>query len=129
MPVNITAGVEVSVSGGPSLRVSQSVPVEAYDVVDLVVADGALDRVVEVQPSAAASRVQFLLVMASQYDSALSYRVNSAASPSNPLDRPLLLAGVGAVGLLGAVPGSLLFSNATGADVTVQVIVGRDATP
>lgn len=129
MPVNIISGLDVSVAGGPTLRIGQSIPVEAYDYVDVIVADGAADEVVEIQPSTGAGQVQFLLVSASQYSPALTYKVNAAANPANDLDRPLLLAGAGAIGLLGAAPESLVFSNATGADINVQVIVGRDATP
>ncbi len=129
MPVNIISGIDVSVAGGPKLKIGQAIPVEAYDYVDIAVVDGAADQVVEIQPSTGSGQVQFLLVSASQYAPALSYKVNAAANPPNDLDRPLLLAGSGAIGLLGAAPESLVFSNATGADINVQIIVGRDATP
>ncbi|HEY5960433.1 MAG TPA: hypothetical protein VIV60_27960 [Polyangiaceae bacterium] len=129
MTISITTGLEVSVAGGPSLRQAQALAVDAYDMVDVVIADGATDETVEIQPSAIAGQVQVLFVSATQYEPGLTYRVNAAANPSHPLDRALLLTGAGAVALLGPAPTSLLFSNATGANITVQVIVGRDATP
>jgi hypothetical protein len=128
MAVTIASGVEVRVGGGPSLKVSQSVPVEAYDLVDVTLAAGVTDAVVQVQPGGA-GQVRFLMVSASALSPDLSYKVNDAGNPSHVLDRVLLLSGAGAVGLLGFAPESLLFTNATGSDVQVQILAGRDATP
>ena len=129
MAVNITSVSEVSVAGGPSISISQTLPVDAYDLIDVAIADGAADLVVEVQPGSAAGQVQLLLVSASQFNPSLTYRVNDMGNPTHALDRALLLTGAGAVGLLGFAPESLLFTNTTGSDITVQILVGRDATP
>ena len=44
------------------------------------------------------------------------------------LDTLQVLIGSGAVGLLGAAPTRLLFSNALGGPVKIQILVGRKAT-
>lgn len=129
MAVNITTGTEVNVAGGPTVRLSETFPVDAYDLIDVPIADGAADQVVEVQPAAAAGQIQFLLVSASEYDANLTYKVNDPANPPHALDRSLILTGSGAVALLGFAPENMLFSNATGGDITVQILVGREATP
>ncbi len=128
MAVNITVGASVSVAGGPSISISQTFPVDAYDLIDVAITDGAIDLVVEVQPGSA-GQVRSLLISASQFDPSLTYKVNDSTNDSHVLDRALLLTGVGAVGLLGFPPERLLFTNATPGDITVQILVGRDATP
>jgi hypothetical protein len=127
MAIDITTGIKVSVGGGPSLARSFKLGVDAYDLIDVSIADGAADDAVELQPGGA-GQVQFLLVLAGSYDPPLSYKVNVAGNPSHDLDRELLLAGDGALGLLGAAPNQLLFTNATGQAIAVQVLVGRNAT-
>lgn len=129
MAVNITSRSEINVAGGPSMTISQTLSAEAYDLIDVTIADAAADIVVEVQPGSATGQVQFLAVSASQFNPPLTYKVNAGANPSHTLDRALLLIGAGAVGLLGFAPESLLFTNTTGSDITVQILVGRDATP
>lgn len=128
MPLTLTSSYEVQVSGGPRFSSTMNQALEAYDVMEVVVADGASDTTIEVQPGGA-GQVQFLHVSASLYAAGLTYKVDAAANPPHDLDRPLLLAGSGAVGLLGGAPSQLLFSNSTDQDVTIQVLVGRDATP
>jgi hypothetical protein len=127
MAIDITTNFVATVTGGPSIGRSFRLGVNAYDVVDVSIADGAADEAVELQPGSA-GQVQFLLVIADSYDPALSYKVNNAGNPSHDLDRELLLAGDGALGLLGEPPNQLLFTNATGQAISVQVLVGRNAT-
>jgi hypothetical protein len=127
MPKSITWKTQASISGGPSTSSSQSIPIEAYDEIEVELADGDTDEEIEVQPGGA-GQVRFLQITASAYGANLSYKVNGAANPSHMLDRPLMLAGDGAVGLLGAAPASLFFTNTLGASATVQVLVGRNAT-
>lgn len=127
MAIDITTNFVATVKGGPSLGRSFALAVDAYDLVDVSIADGAAAEAVELQPGGA-GQVQFLLVLADSYDPALSYKVNKAANPSHDLDRELLLAGDGALGLLGDPPKQLLFTNATGQAISVQVLIGRNAT-
>ena len=92
-------------------------------------ADSATDLEVNIQP-AGAGLAQFLSITSSAYDSTITYKVNSAASTDVlPLDGPHLLIGAGAVSLLDEEPTALFFSNSSGADVTIDILVGRDATP
>lgn len=128
MPVNLITNFEVRVAGGPTFASSHTQSVEAYDVLDVIVPDASTDVAVEVQPGSAGA-TSFLHVGASSFAPGLSYKIDLPGNPPNDLDRPLLLAGTGAVGLLGTAPGRLLFSNSTGHDVTVRILVGRDATP
>ena len=127
MAIEIDTLFNASVVGGPSLARSFNIEVDAYDLIDVEIIDGAADSPVELQPGGA-GQVQFLLVLADSYNPALSYRINAGANPPHDLDRELLLAGGGALGLLVEPPNSLLFSNATGAAINVQVLVGRNAT-
>lgn len=127
MPKTITWKAQASISGGPSTSSSQSIPIEAYDEIEVELADGLTDEQVEVQPGSA-GQVRFLQITATAYGSGLSYRVNAAINPSHVLDRPLVLAGDGAVALLDPAPTSLFFTNNLGSSATVHVLVGRNAT-
>jgi hypothetical protein len=124
---NISWKLSASVAGGPAHSVARSLAVEAYDKVVVEVIDGDPEATVEI--GAATGDVLFLLVTSSQYGDDLTYKVNDTGNPSHALDGPLQLAGAGAVGLLGFAPTSLLFTNALGANATVEILVGRDATP
>lgn len=127
MPKTITWKAQATITGGPSTSSSQSIPIEAYDEIEVELADGDADEEVEVQPGGA-GQVRFLQITATTYGADLSYKVNAAGNPAHMLDRPLMLAGDGAVGLLGAAPASLFFTNSLGASATVHVLVGRNAT-
>lgn len=127
MPNNITWKVQASVAGGPSTSSSQSIPIEAYDRIEVEVEDGDTDEEVEIQPGGA-GQVRFLQITSTTYGSNLSYKVNATVNPPHELDRPLVLAGDGAVGLLDPAPTSLFFTNSLGSSATVHVLVGRNAT-
>lgn len=127
MPENISWTLTVLVGSGLKTSVSQTITVGAYDVIDVSVVDGAADKVVEVQPGGA-GQVQLLLITADEYGDNLSYKVNAPAGTSIRLDAPQVFAGDGAVGLLGAAPKTLLFSNTLGKAVSVSILVGRKAT-
>lgn len=128
MAVKLAYSLSIQVAAGPSIAASSSLEVEAYDKVQVLVADGESDRAVNIGPGGA-GLMQFLSVTATDYDSGLTYKVNDAAANAIPLDAPHLFIGAGAVGLLDNEPTQLLFANATGSDVTVHILVGRDATP
>jgi hypothetical protein len=127
MAIHITTNFVATVAGGPSLGRSFALEVDAYDLIDVSIADTAADEVVELQPGGA-GQARFLLVLADSYAPALSYKVNDAGNASHDLDRELLLAGEGALGLLAEPPNQLLFTNATGQAISVQVLIGRNAT-
>lgn len=126
--------LNVQVSGGPKISASQSIAIEAYDSIKVTVLgtgdpSGAdTDKRVDVQPGGS-GQVSFLAITSNRYHSNLTYKVNSDANPSISLDRPHILAGQGAVGLLDPAPTSLFFSSIIAENAEIHILVGRDATP
>jgi len=129
MSEKITYSFSAQVANGPRVQESGTLEVEAYDKTQVSVADAAADLEVNIQPDGA-GLAQFLAITATAYHKDLTYKVNSASSATEiALNGPQVLVGTGVVGLLDAAPTKLFFSNGTGADVTVNILVGRDATP
>lgn len=133
MSENIILTVNIMVPNGPKIDFSRTLKVEAYDKIEVTIPSGAQGKQIELQPSAVADQVQFLLVYSDWYGNEISYRINSNTGSSFVLDEPHLLTGKGAVSMLDPTPKILFFSNTTSGadarDVKVQVLVGRDATP
>jgi hypothetical protein len=117
----------IDVAAGPKLAVGDTFEVEAYDKVKVALEDGATDVVVDLQPGGA-GQVVLLVVSASAYDPPVTWSPD-AGTTTVPLDAPLVLVGAGAVGLIGTAPKQFQWTNATGAIVNVEILVGRDATP
>ncbi|MCX6028836.1 MAG: hypothetical protein NT169_05990 [Chloroflexi bacterium] len=132
MAEKMTWALNLQVAGGPKLAVTQLLEVEAYDKVVVEVNAGDTDKEVNVLPGGA-GLAQFICITLTdpkKYSDQLTYKVNSAASPTViALDAPHLFLGKGAVKLLDAAPSKLFFSSTLTEDVTVQILVGRDATP
>lgn len=120
----------VQVVGGPKISESKTIPVEAYDKIDIVIEAGQ-EKEVQVQPGDP-GQVQFLLIRSDRYASPeketpdLSYKVNGTGKAIE-LDALQLLMGDGAVGLLGAGPKTLVFSNELDEDASIEILVGRMA--
>lgn len=130
MAETITCSHIVQIGAGIQLTASTAIPVDAYDVVEVEIADAASDIEVQVQPAGTPGLLKVLAITASAYDAALTYKVNDATATAVPLDAPQVYTGDGAIALLDANPPTALFvSNATGAAVTVKILAGRDATP
>jgi hypothetical protein len=127
MPTSISWTLNVQITQGPILAVSGSSEIDAYDRVAVTLASGASDRVVELQPGGD-GQVRFLLIRSSKYGNGLTYKVNSAANPARVLNDLLFLVGQGGVALLGAPPNTLRFSNSLPEDVTIEILIGRQAT-
>ena len=133
MSENIIMSATISIPNGPKIPLNLTLPVEAYDKIEITVPSGATDLTVDLQPSAA-GRVLFLLVASDWYGTMLSYKTK-AAGTSFILDEPHLLTGKGALTMLepATAISKLLFSNTTAGldakDAKVQILVGRDATP
>lgn len=128
MTEKITYSISIQVAGGPKLAAANPLDVEAYDKTRVTLVDGDSDKAVNIQPGGA-GLARFLAITATRYDDALSYKVNDAGALAVVLNGPHLFIGAGGVGLLGGAPATLFFANATGAEVTVDILVGRDATP
>ena len=130
MAETITLSHIVQIGAGVQLTTSSAIPVDAYDVVEVEIADATSDIEVQVQPAAAPGLLKLLAITASAYHPDLTYKVNDATATARPLDAPQVFTGDGAISLLDAAPPTALFvSNATGAPVTVKILAGRDATP
>jgi hypothetical protein len=133
---NLNAAASFQVPGGPTLAVTATLAIEAYDRIDVTVAPGDADKAVEIQPGAA-GRMRLLVIKSSLYDANITYTVSDGTTDSDAvtLDAPQTFMGSGAVGLFGIDPPSILkFSNDfTGPDPTkearIEILVGRDATP
>jgi hypothetical protein len=123
----IKYSVDIQVAGGPRLNFNDTLDVEAYGRIDVVVpgADPAAETVVDVQPGADPGAVKLLVVLAKPASNDITFANGSA---DVGLKSPVLLTG-GAVGILAEAPQQLTFKNGTGADATVMIFVARDATP
>jgi hypothetical protein len=107
---------------GPSVSAAASIDgVDAYDKFDINLADTATQQV-DLMPGGATS---LLVINPRPPHAAISYELGG-----NPvaMDGPHLLIGPGAVSLLGGVT-SLTFTNNSGADAVIEILVGRDSTP
>jgi hypothetical protein len=103
MSEKINWTLNVQVVGGPKISASQTLIVDAYDKIDVVIPGGDSTTpgtaTVEVQPGGS-GQVQFLLITSSLYDANLTYSVDGGSAIQ--LDAPQLLMGNGAIGLLGS---------------------------
>lgn len=124
----ITISVEVRLASGPAWASTQQLMVDAVDVIDVVIASGATDFKVPVQPGGV---VKMILVSPDPASGELSYKSETSGTEIYKLDQPHLLMGEGGVGMLeGAVaPTSLFFSKSGTTDARVSILVGRDLSP
>ena len=122
MPESINYTINIDVSAGPKVSVVAAEPlqVDAYEKVHLVIADGDAPTV-DLQP--AADKVSLLLVTASEYGANLLYDLGNG---DQPLEAPLFLVGLGNVKQTGNGT-QLKLNNTLGREVTVDVLVGREA--
>jgi hypothetical protein len=128
MTERLSYAVSVQVTTGPKMSASNQLEIQAYDKAQVILVDGDSDIQVNIQPDGV-DLTHFLSITASVYSSSLTYKVNDAAATEIQLDGPHVFIGAGAVGLLDPAPTTLFFGNATGGDVRVTVLVGRDAIP
>lgn len=125
MTESINWTVTAAVDGGPKVSGTNTIEVDAYDKIGVVVAAQSQTQV-QVQPGSA-GQVQFLLVKADPYSPSLTYRVNQPDATPIPLDTLQLFNGAGAVSLLDPSPKTFFFSNGTENDTAVAILVGRNA--
>lgn len=111
----------VQALNGPSVSGAGTLEIEAYDKIAVTIAAGATQQV-NLAPS---GTVSLLIINPAVPDVDLSYDVGGNAVA---LDGPHMLIGTGAVSLLGGAA-NLSFTNDTAADATIEILLGRDATP
>jgi|LAHU01.1.fsa_nt_gb hypothetical protein len=121
--------VNVDVVGGPTIKAGDSLIVEAYDKIDVIVPkEGSID--VDLQPGAA-SQVSFLLISASDksaYSHLTCKPLTGTPLTGTPikLDAPLILIGNGAITLLASTNKINFSSNLTN-DAALSILIGRKA--
>lgn len=131
MPEKIVWTLNVQVVGGPKVSESQTIEVEAYDIIKVLVPGGDNatpgTATVEVQPGGS-GQVKFLMITSNVYDANLTYKVDGGTEIK--LDALQLLVGNGAVGLLGSTQNQFAFSNKAGVNkpASIEILVGRKAT-
>jgi hypothetical protein len=106
---------------GPSVLGKGLLEVDAYDKIKVTITTGATQQV-DLVPS---GTVSLLVINPAVPDIKLSYAIGANTIG---LDGPHVLIGTGAVSLLGGAT-SLTFTNNTTADATIEILLGRDATP
>jgi len=121
---------QAAVVGGPSLSLNApAIKVEAYDVIQVAILDGASGTAVSIQPSSSAKEMALVVISSDQYDAKLTYEVDSVGV-ANKLDGPHVFVGSGAVAFLNTsqAPQSLSFSNSSGKPANVSILVGRNVS-
>jgi len=107
---------------GPSVSAAATIDdVDAYDKFDIELAD-SVTQTVNLVPG---GTIFLLVINPKTPDEDLSYELSGSPVA---LDGPHVLIGSGAVSLLGGVT-SLTFTNNTGAEAVIEILVGRDSTP
>ena len=126
--------LSVQVVSGPTTAATGTVRADAYSKAQVVIpprASGA-DGTIDVTVSSASA--ELFLLKASQYvDTAdatkiLQYDVNDAGAPKN-LSAPLMLIGSDTIKLLADPVTKITFTNPIEVAITVDIVVGGDATP
>ena len=117
----------LAISGGPALTGSAVFEAEADDFVDeITVPKNSVVTTVNLQPSLLAE-LKALMITASNYTGDVSFTVDEEVVEF-VLKAPMLLIGPEQIGLLGAIVGSLKFTNANAVtDAKVSVLVARTA--
>jgi hypothetical protein len=126
----INLALNVQVVGGPTVLISKTKSVQAYDKIEVVI-EADLEKSVDVQ-SGAGDDVSFLLIKSSVYSSEITYAVKEKKEDSSTeiaLDEPHLYLGKGAISALGKPPKILTFKNSTTTKTpaAIEILVGRDA--
>ena len=124
MTESVTYSMKVRVPGGFTAEKGGVLQVDAYDVIDANVPKETADVLVNVQPSEA-GKVKALLICSDNYTD-LSFTVDEGET-SISLEAPMLLAGSGAVALLGETQNNFTFANAGTNDANVRIFVARMA--
>jgi hypothetical protein len=124
---DLKVSATVIATNGPTIALNRSLTVDAFDEIEVTVESGT-PKEVELQPGAA-GKVQFITIVANWYGTDITYQTN-VDQTWYPLDQPLILAGRGAIMLLGDPPNKLIIKNASTApnakDAIITILIGRN---
>jgi len=109
------------ISRGASLSIPGEVKLEAYEKIQVVIAASASSTI------SLPSGIQFLVIKSSAYGDALTYKINSETTVIK-LNSAHVFMGTGAVAILNTAVAKLVVSNGLTGDVTLDLLVGIDAT-
>ena len=129
MSEKISWATNVTVKNGPTFAVGGIVNAEAYEKLQVPVASAG-EEVLNILP--AGINAQFLLIKADKYagaDPETEKLVYDTGGGEKDLTGPLVLTNAAAMNLLGADFTTITFKNSMGSEVTVEVLVARDAGP
>ena len=121
MPEKLNWNYVVQALNGPSLSAAGERVVDAYDKMEITIADTVTQQV-DLVPNA---DMALLIIQPEPANNDPSCEINGV---DVMLDGPQVFIGSGAVSLLGGAT-SLKFTNHTGADAVIGILIGRDATP
>ena len=127
----------VEIVGGPTIAASGSQTVDAYTKSQVVVPAISNGTAGEVTLTLDTTGASILIVRASQYVDAddpsvrLQYAVIEGSTTGTPVDLtgPLVMIGQETIRLLGNPVEGLAFTNPIASDITIDTLVGVDATP
>lgn len=128
--------MNVQVAGGPKIKDSQTIEMEAYDKFTVTIEDGETDKEIQIIPGTN-NNTSFLVIRSDKYNNTtdaavnLNFKVNGTGNPFIDLDAPFFLIGKGATGMLdsGNAPQKFFFSNSLGTAANIEILVGRESTP
>jgi hypothetical protein len=127
----------VQVAGGPAIAAAGTQIVDAYSKSQVVVPGGTTSTPGTIVLNLDLTGASILIVRASRYvdpenpDQKLQYTVTDggAAGTATDLQGPIFMIGETTVRLLGDSVESLTFANSMTTEVTIDTLVGLDATP
>ena len=128
MAENINWSFSVSVQNGPTVAGSNKLEATAYDKLRVTIDAGNLDKKIDILLPGATGPVLLLVIRASAYSPELSFSTTGTEARSVVLDGPVFLVGAGPVKLLTGDLKAVQFANGTSGTVTIDILVGRDAT-
>lgn len=139
MTETIKYSLNFQVVGGTSVPISNEIAVEAYEKIQVVVPKSTTDLAIDLPDG-----IEFLLIKSSVYGDEMTYKVATSTTDATVdpptvtttisptpvvLDGPHFFIGSGAVSILSPSPTQLLFSNTLDKAVTIDILLGMDATP
>ncbi len=127
MAEKLTYTGSATVTGGPSLSFSRPLDVTGYDKLNLVI-DAGKTAVANLGIDPTKTILRLLAMRSTAYDASLTFELDSAKGTTRPFTDPVIIAGTGAIAILGAVT-TITFVNGSKTSVTIDVLVAQDPKP